>query len=181
MRKNKPLSEIIKNEQGISPSITKEQVYENLVLSAFNEIYDAIERNAKQGNPPHFPGSLSKFPISEKYYRAMMEKECDYYGTSVDSEYGPNYYLTVPQLFQVIEKHGVLHSKCTVLYTQFGKRFIADLQKKFRPEGIALTVNPKIRTNDGFRNVQIGVAFPTPSGFGEKYGVIYDIVYDVLN
>lgn len=181
MRKDRPLSELLKNEKVISQSITKEQVYENLVLLAFNEAYDTIERNAKKGSQPHILGPFDRFLIPEEYYQAMIEKECDLYKSFKDTEYGTYYYLVAPQLFQVSEKYGFIGSKCTVSYTQFGKRFIADLQKRFRLEGIALNVNPWIRTAEGVKNVPIGVAFPTPPVSGGTVGVQYHILYDILN
>ena len=180
MRKERPLSELLKNEKTINKTITKEQVYKDLVNLAFNKAYDDIERNAKKGNQPHVLGPFYRFQIQEAYYQAMLEKRSDLYYTQVDHEYGATYYLVPSPIFETRQKQGILGSKSTVSYTHFGNRFIADLQKKFSMEGIVLDFIPYIGTVDGDKKVQVGVPFPTPAAYGGFSGVkYYHILYDI--
>lgn len=180
MRKDRPLSELLKNEKTINKTITKEQVYKDLVNLAFNKAYDDIERNAKKGNQQHVLGPFYRFQIREEYYQAMVEKRSDLYYTELDREYGTTYYLVPSPIFETRQKHGLIGSKSTVSYTQFGNRFIADLQKKFSMEGIVLDFIPYIGTVNGDKKVQVGVPFPTPAAYGGFLGVkYYHMWYDI--
>lgn len=179
MRKDRPLSELLRNEKVINKSITKEQVYKELVDLAFNEAYDTIETNVKNGYNQHKIGQFSRFQIRNEYYQAMIEKSCDLYFTSCDNEYGTQYFLVLPEIFETKTKNGFIGSKSTVSYTPFGKRFIADLQNRFNAEGIILKFIPFVNTTDGVKDVQIGVPFPTPAAYGGFKDANYYILYDI--
>ncbi len=179
MRKDRPLSELLKNENIISKSITKEQVYKELVNLAFNEVYDNIEQNVKNGNQQHRLCPFSRFQIRTEYYQAMIENKCDLYSTYCDNEYGAQYYLIPHPIFETKTKSGFIGSKSTVSYTQFGKRFITDLQNRFNAEGILLKYIPFVRTTTGVKEVPIGVSFPTPAAYGGFTSADYYILYEI--
>ena len=179
MRKERPLSELVKNERIIKPAITKEQVYDKLIMLAFNEVYDWIEGRSKKGIQDHVLEPIRRFGISNEYYNAMIDKACELYHTEIDNEYG-QYFLAPPKIFEVSVKQGFINKKAIVSYTLGGKRFATDLQTKFKTEGIALQFIPYMPSEKGWTQVPIGVAFIPPSNYGLDYSAYYKIHYDPI-
>ncbi len=177
MKKDVPLSELLKNEKVVRQTITREQVYKYLVNLAFDKAYGDIEWCARQGNQRHTLSSFDKFPIKKEYYQSMIEKSCDLYSIYCDTEYGTYYYLVVPQIYLTDKKSGFVGSKTTVSITPFGQRFINDLKNRFSEEGIALDFVPFVDTIEGHKEVPIGVPFPTPRAYGGIVSATYFIRY----